>query len=106
MALPTVCLQDFVVYSTNTYSTSRNKYRRLETILRTFYTALLVLAAAGAMPAGTISLINGNNLVSFNGNTQVIKLGEDCTTGNCIYGGSQALPGGGTLKWQFLTPKT
>lgn len=70
------------------------------------YTALLALIVVCDMRADTISLKNGANLVSFNDTSQVIKLGEDCSTGACLYGGSQSLPGNGTLTWQFSTPDT
>jgi hypothetical protein len=69
----------------------------------TLYTAFLALLAAGAMPAGTISLTGGDALVAFNGTDFTITIGESCTGGTCIYGGSQPL-GTGTLAWQFQTP--
>jgi len=75
----------------------------------TIYTTLLALAAAGAVPAGTIALSGSTDLVAFNGTDTTITLGElSCSSpgvGTCTYTGSQSI-GSGTLTWQFQTPNT
>jgi hypothetical protein len=76
----------------------------------TLYSALLTLLAAGVMPAGTVSLTGGGDLVAFNASKMpfVITLGEICTeapNSTCTYGGTQTLDTG-TLAWQFQTPNT
>lgn len=74
----------------------------------TIYTTLLALAAAGAVPAGTIALSGSTDLVAFNGTDTTITLGENCVTpvaGVCTYTGTQPI-GAGTLTWQFQTPNT